>query len=397
VAPVPETTHPPPAGFPVGASATIETLEGARPYDLLARLREREPVSWLPALGGWLVTQRAPALAVTRDARTFTVDDPRFTTAQVVGPSMLSLDGAEHARHRGRFTAPFALGEVRKRLASEVTLEAGRLLTDLVPRGRAELRREFAGPLASAVITRTLGLQPATTHAVLGWYDAIVAAVTDLSAGRPVGTEAREAVTALGEAVRSAPESSLLAMASSGDEGLTDDEVASNAAVVLFGGIETMEGMIANAIAHLLADRAAHELVAARRALLPGAVEESLRLEPAAAAIDRYARADVSVGGAQIRAGDLVRVSITAANRDPATFPNPDRYDPERPNAGRHLAFASGPHVCIGMHLARLETHVALAALMDGLPNLRLEREGPPAVHGLVFRKPREVRALWDA
>ena len=89
-----------PERFPLGAAATIEELEGA-PYALLARLREREPVSWLPAIGGWLVTRRDLALAAMRDAGAFTVQDPRFTTAQVVGPSMLSLDGPEHERHRG--------------------------------------------------------------------------------------------------------------------------------------------------------------------------------------------------------------------------------------------------------------------------------------------------------
>ncbi len=384
---------------PYGARVTVDTLE-TNPYALLATLREHEPVSWLPSLNGWLVTRRDLALAVTRDARGFTVEDPRFTTAQVVGPSMLSLDGPEHARHRGRFTAPFALGEVRRRLAAEVAEEAERLAAGLAPAGQAELRRAFAGPLAAAVITRTLGLEPAITERVLGWYDAIVAAVTDLSAGRPVEPAAQRAVSALGEAViegrQVGSEGSLLTMAAGGEASLTDQEIASNAAVVLFGGIETMEGMIANAIAHLLATPDALTLIRADRDLLPAAVEESLRLEPAAAVIDRYATADVLIAGAEISAGDLVRVSITAANRDPATFEDPDRFDLRRSNAGRHLAFASGPHVCIGMHLARLEAHVALATLLEGLPGLRLEQDRPPAVRGLVFRKPPAVDVLWD-
>jgi len=374
------------AQFPLGAAATVEALE-AEPYALLAELREHEPVSWLPALGGWLVTRRDLALVAMRDAGAFTVQDPRFTTARVVGPSMLSLDGAEHARHRDPFTGPFRLGEVRERLAAAVSEEVALLLDRLEPDGEAELRREFAGPLSAAVVTRTLGLPHAETATVLGWYDAIVAAVTDLSAGRPVGPEAQEAVAALGEAVLPTLDGdSLLAAAASG---LEPHEVTSNAAVMLFGGIETTEGMIANAIVHLLEH--------------PGdwdpadALEESLRLEPAAAVIDRYATADVELGGASIAAGDLVRISITAANRDPATFPDPDRFDPSRPNARRHLAFAGGPHVCVGMHLARLEAHVALATLLERLPGLRLDPERPPAIRGLVFRKPQELHARWEA
>jgi cytochrome P450 len=168
--------------------------------------------------------------------------------------------------------------------------------------------------------------------------------------------------------------------------------------VLLFGGIETTEGMIASAVAHLLADPAELARVRADPGRLPAVVEESLRLEPAAAVVDRYATADAELGGARIAAGDLVRVSLTAANRDPSTFPDPDRFDPGRPNARRHLAFAGGPHVCIGMHLARLEAHTALEVLLERLPGLRLAEPGaPPPARGLVFRKPAEVRVCWDA
>jgi cytochrome P450 len=364
--------------FPIGASATIEELEGS-PHALLARLREREPVSWLPAIGGWLVTRREFALAAMRDAAAFTVQDPRFTTAQVVGPSMLSLDGPEHDRHRAPFVAPLRLGAVRATLAKAVREEAAVLLDALEPAGEAELRRAFAGPLAAAVVTRALGLSHADVDAVLGHYDAIVGAVSDLSAGRPARPEAAEAVASLGATLR---------LDATGD--LAEHEYVSNAAVMLFGGIETTEGMIANAVVHLLVHGSGG-------APLEAVVEESLRLEPAAAAVDRYATADTLLGEAEIGAGDLVRISITAANRDPATFPDPDSFDPGRDNARRHLAFAGGPHVCVGMHLARLEAHTALALLLERLPRLRLDPARPPEIRGLVFRKPPELRVEWDS
>jgi cytochrome P450 len=366
-----------PERFPLGAATTIEQLEGA-PYDLLGRLREREPVSWLPAIGGWLVTRRDLALAAMRDAAAFTVQDSRFTTAQVVGPSMLSLDGPEHDRHRTPFVAPLRLGAVHERLAGAVREEATLLLDALEPAGEAELRRGFAGPLAAAVVTRALGLSHADVDAVLGHYDAIVAGVNDLSAGRPARPEAAEAMRALGAALR---------LGAAG--GLTEDEYVSNAAVMLFGGIETTEGMIANAVVHLLT-------YGDGGAPLEDVVEESLRLEPAAAAVDRYATADTVLADAQIAAGDLVRISITAANRDPATFPDPDRFDPRRANARRHLAFAGGPHVCVGMHLARLEARVALELLLERLPRLRLDPARAPEIRGLVFRKPPELRVRFD-
>src|ERR1019366_2581833 len=98
-------------------AVTLAALE-ADPHPVLARLRAAAPVSWVPVLGAWLVTGYDEAVQVMRDARRFTVDDPRFSTAKVVGPSMLSLDGARHAHHRGPFTRPFRSDEIRARLAS---------------------------------------------------------------------------------------------------------------------------------------------------------------------------------------------------------------------------------------------------------------------------------------
>src|SRR5881227_279115 len=100
------------AAFPIGAAARLEELE-LDPHPLLSRLREHEPVSYLPALGGWLVSRRDLALQAMRDSASFTVDDPRFSTGQVVRPSMLTLDGAEHGRHREPFARPFRLAAVR--------------------------------------------------------------------------------------------------------------------------------------------------------------------------------------------------------------------------------------------------------------------------------------------
>ncbi|HEX8102865.1 MAG TPA: hypothetical protein VF533_09645, partial [Solirubrobacteraceae bacterium] len=171
-------------GGRASVTATLDELD-RNPYPLLAALREREPVAWLPALDGWLVTRRDLALAAMRDAEAFTVDDPRFTTGQVVGPSMLSLDGPEHARHRAPFVAPFRLAETRGALGAAVAAETAALLGPLAPRGRAELRTQLAAPLAAAVVTRALGLDHADAGTVLGWYAEIVGAVTDLSAGRP--------------------------------------------------------------------------------------------------------------------------------------------------------------------------------------------------------------------
>ena len=384
------------SAFPVGAAITVAELEHD-PHPALARLRATEPVSWLPALGGWLVTRRDLAVQVMRDSTTFTVDDPRFSTAQVVGPSMLSLDGADHTRHREPFEHPFGLARTRARFTPVVTTLVDDLV-DALDGGGGELRRGLAGPLSVAVVAEALGLPDVDAATVLGWYDAIVASVSGVAAGRAVTPEGDAAFARLhdqvAEAVRTAhPDVSMVAAA--GREGLAVDEVVSNAAVLMFGGIETTEGMITTVLWHLLSHPDQLALVRAEPDLLANAVEESLRMEPAAAVVDRYATRDVSIAGADIRAGDLVTVSLAGAGRDPDVFTDPDVFDVRRTNAKRHLAFAGGPHICVGMHLARLETLAAIRAVLDRFPGLRLDPDRPTAPRGLVFRKPPELHVLW--
>ena len=380
--------------FPIGNALTLEQLHDD-PYPHLARLREAEPISWVPALDGWLVTRRDLCIEVMRDADTFTVDDPRFSTARVVGPSMLSLDGDEHRRHRDPFAAAFRLPEVRERFTKRVEQEARSIVTALAPRGTAEIRRDLAGPLAVGVVAAALNLADIDPATVLGWYDEIVAAVDRVSAGGQVGSAGHEAVDALARHVIGtiAQGDGVLAQATAT---LSAPEVVSNAAVMMFGGIETSEGMTTTLFWHLLTHREQLAALRTDRSLGALAVDESLRLEPAAARVDRYSTEDTELAAVSIRQGDLVIVSLSAANRDPATFSNPDEFDLSRTNARSHLAFAQGPHACVGIHLARLETHAALDAVLDGWPGLAMEADAN-APSGVIFRKPRALPVKWDA
>lgn len=375
---------------------TVEQLT-SDPYQALAEMREHEPVAWVPELGAWWVTRRDLAIEAMRDAERFTVDDPRFTTAAVLGPSMLSLDGAEHERHRSPFAPGFRPGVLRENFDEFLQTEVASLLSECDPNG-TELRTALAGPLAVNTITRFLGLAGVSSADVLTWYRSIATAITDLTVRGSVDPKDQLAVEEIRRRVQTILDQGQASavLKSVQDSGfLRPDELGSAAIVVMFGAIETSEGMTANALWHLLQTPGAWEQVRDDRSLLTNAIEESLRLEPAASLVDRYATRDSELGGVTIPAGDLVTISLLAANRDPAHFDQPDGFVLDRTNAKQHVTFVQGPHGCLGLHLARMETAAALNGLLDHAPEPTLDRarSTPPA--GLIFRKPDQLWISW--
>ncbi len=363
----------------------------AAPHPWLAALREESPIVWLDELGGWIVTGRALSVDVLTDAEGFTVDDERFSTRRVVGPSMLSLDGPAHSRHRNAFGLAFRARAVEESLEPWVRARAASLVDELAPAGRGDLRAAIALPLATEVMRRVLGLDVGLDE-LSRWNDSITAAIDEVTAGAEVPDYGIDAFSELRTAVAG---SAATMLADVRARGLDADEVAANVAVLLIGGIVTVDGAISILFRHLLDRPRVLAELAEDPDLIPLAVEESLRLEPAAAFVDRYASRETNLAGVRVSAGDLVRVSISAANRDPEVFEQPDEFDIHRANIGEHLAFARGPHACLGIHVARLEARVALEAVLAKLVGLR-DTYGPsPPPSGLIFRAPETVPAVW--
>ncbi|HEU4894868.1 MAG TPA: cytochrome P450 [Acidimicrobiia bacterium] len=363
------------------------------PHPVLASLRRDAPVAWIPDLEAWLVTTHALCTEVMLDADTFTVDDPRFSTQQVIGPSMLSLDGVDHRRHRDPFAPPFRAAAIAG-LRTEIEAESKRLVATVAAEGGGDLRSMVAAPLAVSVMAGVLDLGDVTVSDVLAWYQDIVEAVHVVTAGGAVPRSGLDAFESLKAAVSGNMASSRLLGPVDEAGSLGVDEIVSNVAVLLFGGIVTSESSTAIAFHHLIADPRAQQALREDRSKVKAFVEETFRIEPSAAAVDRYATRDVDLAGARIQQGDLVRVSLSAANRDPAVFHDPDRLDWDRDNLGRNLTFARGPHACLGIHLARLETAAAVDALLDE-PTADLHSPHLAPVEGLVFRVPATVDVTW--
>jgi cytochrome P450 len=360
------------------------------PHTALARVRAEGPAVWVPAVGGWMVTRYAEAVEVLRDPERFTVDDPRFSTAQVVGRSMLSTDGPLHRHHRDPFVGPLRRSIIETELAPVVDRIVDAAIRRLVGAGSAELRADLAAPVAVQVMAELTGLTGMGTDRLLGLYRRIAAGVDDLSHGLPLDPDAVAAFDTLRTHIAATDTAPAIVGASH----LTADDLAANVAVVLFGGIETGEGMNATALWYLLSEPDLLERCTPE--LIPRLVEEAIRLEPPAARVDRYATDDVQFGDAHIGAGDLVVVSITAANRDPGAFEHPDRFRLDRPPSVRHLSFATGPHACIGAWVARTETAAVVGAVANRLGGVRLDADRSRPHRGLVFRKPEAVWARWD-
>jgi cytochrome P450 len=169
---------------------------------------------------------------------------------------------------------------------------------------------------------------------------------------------------------------------------LSDDEIFAFLLLILPAGVETTYRASGNLLVAMLTEQGLMEALRADRQLLRGAIEEAMRWEPPISTVVRVAHKDCELGGIAIPAGTNVSVSVAAANRDPAHYPDPDRFDPTRRNIA-HLTFGAGPHVCLGMPLARLEAAVAIGALLDRLPDLRADPAAPyPSITGVAFRSP---------
>ena len=380
--------------FPIGASVTVEELS-ASPYDVICRLREHEPVSWLPALNAWWVTRRDLALVAMSDADTFTVADERFTTARILGTSMLNLDGPEHRRHRSAFAAPFRPRYLREELEGRIAACAERLWDQTIA-GHGEIRTGIAGPLAVETILDLMGLKVETSE-VLQWYAAFGRAITALTIGEEVPDDVGETLSRLESHIRT-----VMSDLGSGfianlvdDKILHAEEIPAAVTVILFGAIETSEAMTTNAFWHLFTHPESLTRVRHDHALIPAVINESLRLEPAATWVDRYTTKDADLGDVTIPSGELVSISLLGANRDPEYFPQPSRFDIDRPNLARHVTFAKGPHTCLGLHVARAETRSALVSALNWESNsghtLRLDESQTTPPRGLIFRRAENV------
>lgn len=388
------------ARFPIGASIEFADLEEAGREFRLDELREAEPVSWVPAIGGWLVTSREAARSMLLPKAGGSVQANENLVRASLGTMMLTTDDPEHTRLREPFEAPFRARQAEARFRDFITTEANALIDALLDGGQeAELLSQFAAPFAVHVAGEVIGL-PLGEHARIdGFYTAFAEGmVYDGEPQRQVNADA--ARTALNEILmaqlqrrRNQPDGSLTSEVLGQAGGLDDDEIVAQLRVVMFGAIETIQAAVSNTLMFLLQNPQQLDDLRRDSTLIDGAVDESLRLMPPVAFIERWMATDTELAGVTIPAGEFIGASVLAANRDPLVFTDPLHFDIRRTNSRKGLAFSFGEHHCIGVHLARMQTAIALQQLLTRIPDMQLHDVTPPA--GFAFRRPERLVIGW--
>ncbi|MGY1643300.1 cytochrome P450 [Geodermatophilus sp. SYSU D00703] len=358
----------------------------ADPFPALAAWRESGPVRRVDERLGlpvWVVARYDDVLAALSDPRLS--NDPHHARdlaellrGDFLSRSMIGSDPPEHTRLRRLVSKAFTARRVeglRPRIA-EIT---GSLLDRISPRGRAELIGEFALPLPITVIGELLGVPEADRDRFRVWTDEMLDRPFDPDTDMALVTAARERMYGyladLVDAKRARSADDLLTdLVQATDEGerLDRQELLAMTFLLLIAGYVTTVNLIGNGTLALLRSPDQLDLLRADPSRVPQAVEEVLRYDgPVNPGLTRYTLEDVEIGGVRIPRGEMVLLAVAAADRDPARFRDPDRFDVTAAERG-HLAFGHGIHYCLGAPLARLEGQVAFTALLERLPDLAL-------------------------
>jgi cytochrome P450 len=391
-----------------GAFDDVVSGDVRDPYTELARLRREEPVQRID-FSGMPHEESKPVFIVYRyeEVQQMLRDNETFSSAIIIDAFgdvlgrhvMLGMDEPEHGRHRALVAKAFsqkALARWEHELVGKVGNE---LIDQFAARGRADLVKEFTFPYPTQIIAGLLGLPREDYPQFQRWSISLLSFTINPERGRAASAALEEYFAPILAARRAEPRDDLisgLAQAEIDGEKLSDVEIFSFLRLLLPAGVETTYRSLGNMLFGLLSNTGQLEAVWADRSLLPQAIEEAVRWEPPLLTITRVATRDTELAGVAIPAGSAVMPMLGAANRQDDRYAEPDRFDIFRsPRA--HIGFGHGVHVCLGMHLARLEMRVALNLLFDRLANLRLDPGADdPHIRGQVFRSPTSLPVLFD-
>ncbi len=356
------------------------------PYPVLATLRERDPIHHDEVLGQYIFTRHDDVMAILRDRESWS--DPRkgnpgTFSYEILGesdeePSMLLMDDPGHRRLRDLVKRSFTPRAI-ERWRPRVRMVAERIIGE-IDGGEFELMEKVAQPIPTVVIAELLGIDPGMHESFKAWSNASIQTAFSPVKNPEDVKLADEAIVSLEAFFRDEIErrrrepgddliSSLVAAEEQGDR-LSESELVSTCNLLLLAGNLTTTDLIGNGVKAFLDHPQEMAKLRERPELIKNAVEEILRYDSPVANSGRIASRDVEIGGVKIARGETLSVKLGAANRDPAVYPDPDRFDIEREDT-HHQSFGGGRHLCLGAHLARLEAQETLAVLFSRFSEIR--------------------------
>jgi cytochrome P450 len=345
----------------------------------------------------WEVLSHNAVSQVLRNGKAFSSSGYEAAMGVVMGPTILVMDEPKHSRYRGLIQTAFSNDSLAHWESDVVGPVIDGFIDEFESRGSADLVRELTFVFPVHVIAGMLGLPTEDLPRFHRWTIALICVAFDWQLGLAASAKLAEYLTPIIEQRRERPGDdliSLLAQAELDGHRLDNDHILGFLRLLLPAGAETTYRSSSNLLFGLMTSG---QLGAVRndRSLLAQAMEEGLRWEAPLTGIGRLCTEDTEIEGVVIPAGATVAVNLGSANRDPSRYERPTEFDIFRPQK-QHMAFAFGPHRCLGMNLARLETEVLFDRMFSRLPNLRLDPAATDVhITGRGFRSPRELPVLF--
>lgn len=365
------------------------------PYPIMARLRATAPVATVPQLGGVVFSRRNDIATLEKQIEIFSSQQPGGLMDRLMGRNMMRQDGPPHASERKAIFPTVSPRTARDTWTARFRAHANALLDTIASQDQGDLLNGFARPLSGEALKEITGLTHVPWSDIDRWSQAMIDGIANYIGDPEPEARCKAAVAEIDDAIAGAPPSDAPNLINTQNAaGLSPVRRNANIRLAISGGQNESRDAIGGLLWALLTHPDQLDLIQTGAIPISAAFDEFVRwISPIGMSPRRIAR-DQTVLGFDLKADTRAFFLFSAANRDPDIFEQPDKFDITR-DASRHIAFGAGPHFCAGAPAARaLVADVALPALLDRLPNLRLN--GPVAFHGWAFRGPDQIPCAWS-
>ncbi|OBJ24543.1 cytochrome [Mycobacterium colombiense] len=393
------------------AGAGDETVSLRDPYPFFARKRREAGVfagtvmDYSKTPESLMPKQEYSAMSfdavntVFRDGRVFSSKPYDKTIGLFMGPTILAMEGKKHREHRNLVSAAFKSKALARWEPTIVRPICNGLIDEFIETGRADLIRNFTFEFPTRVIAKLLGLPADDLPMFRKRAVQLISYHVNYEGAFEASAALKDYFIEQIEQRKSKPTEDIigdLVTAEIDGEKLTDEAIYSFLRLLLPAGLETTYRSSGNLLYLLLTHPEQFGALQANRELLAPAIEEGLRYETPLTVVQRFTTEDTEVEGVKIPARSVIGVCIGSANRDERRWEHSEEFDIFRKHVP-HISFAAGEHTCLGLHLARLETRVAMECLLDRLTNVTLLTDDDPHIHGQPFRSPNALPVTFDA